>query len=81
MGFDSKLYKKFDGTMGIVYMILTTDKGVITFTATLSSFPYTPEKSAKFLDYLYDNSNGEYLGLAGPYDSFLYIINGRQKDI
>ena len=22
------------------------------------------------IDYLYDNSNGEYLGLAGPYDSF-----------
>ena len=43
--------------------------GVISPTAALSSFPYTPEESMKFLKYLYfeaDSLIGEY----GPYDAF-----------
>jgi hypothetical protein len=45
------------------------DLGVISPTAALSSFPYTPEQSMKFLKYLYfeaDSLVGEY----GPYDAF-----------
>jgi len=45
------------------------DLGVISPTAALSSFPYTPERSMDFLKYLYleaDSLVGEY----GPYDAF-----------
>lgn len=45
------------------------DLGVISPTAALSSFPYTPEESMKFLKYLYNEADslvGEY----GPYDAF-----------
>ena len=45
------------------------DPGVISPTAALSSFPYTPEESMRFLKYLYfeaDSLVGEY----GPYDAF-----------
>ena len=45
------------------------DLGVISPTAALSSFPYTPDESMKFLKYLYfdaDTLIGEY----GPYDAF-----------
>ncbi len=45
------------------------DLGVISPTAALSSFPYTPEESMDFLKYLYleaDSLVGEY----GPYDAF-----------
>ena len=46
-----------------------SDLGVISPTAALSSFPYTPEESMKFLKYLYfeaDTLIGEY----GPYDAY-----------
>ncbi len=45
------------------------DLGVISPTAALSSFPYTPDESMRFLKYLYleaDSLIGEY----GPYDAF-----------
>ena len=45
------------------------DLGVISPTAALSSFPYTPDASMKFLKYLYEDADtlvGEY----GPYDAF-----------
>jgi hypothetical protein len=46
-----------------------SDLGVISPTAALSSFPYTPEESMKFLRYLYceaDSLIGDY----GPYDAY-----------
>jgi hypothetical protein len=46
-----------------------SDLGVISPTAALSSFPYTPEESMQFLKYLYleaDSLVGEY----GPYDAY-----------
>ena len=46
------------------------DKGVISPTAALSSMPYTPEKSLKFLRYIYQDTAQEYIGIAGPYDAF-----------
>lgn len=45
------------------------DVGVISPTAALSSFPYTPEQSMAFLRYLYTDGQ-EYLGDYGPYDAF-----------
>jgi hypothetical protein len=46
------------------------DPGVISPTAALSSFPYTPVESMKFLHYLYDEKKSTLVGVAGPYDAF-----------
>jgi hypothetical protein len=46
------------------------DRGVITPTAALSSFPYTPEESMKVLRYLYDSLGEKVWGKYGPYDGF-----------
>lgn len=45
------------------------DLGVISPTAALSSFPYTPEQSMAFLRFLYEKSP-ELVGIYGPYDAF-----------
>lgn len=51
------------------------DLGVISPTAALSSFPYTPDESMRFLKFLYaperDSLRGEY----GPYDAFSFSEN------
>ena len=45
------------------------DLGVITPTAALASFPYTPKESMKMLHYLY-NEQDSLIGKYGPYDAF-----------
>jgi hypothetical protein len=45
------------------------DLGVISPTAALSSMPYTPEESMKFLRYLYSKQDS-LIGKYGPYDAF-----------
>lgn len=45
------------------------DLGVISPTAALSSFPYTPKESMQFLKGLYVN-HPEWIGKYGPYDAF-----------
>lgn len=45
------------------------DLGVISPTAALSSFPYTPEASMKMLRYMYKNEDS-LIGKYGPYDAF-----------
>ncbi|GAA5221533.1 glucoamylase family protein [Membranihabitans marinus] len=45
------------------------DLGVITPTAALSSFPYTPEESMRFLNYMYTKQDS-LIGKYGPYDAF-----------
>lgn len=47
-----------------------SDLGVISPTAALSSFPYTPKESMQFLKYLYDQDQAKYIGKYGPYDAF-----------
>ena len=51
------------------------DFGVITPTAALSSFPYTPEYSMDFLRFLYQPSNDSLIGKYGPYDGFSFEHN------
>ncbi len=46
------------------------DKGVISPTAALSSFPYTPEYSMEALRYFYDTLGNKLLGEYGFYDAF-----------
>jgi len=50
------------------------DKGVITPTAALSSFPYTPEKSMRFLKHLYTQADS-LIGKYGPYDAYSHERN------
>jgi hypothetical protein len=45
------------------------DLGVISPTAALSSFPYTPKESMKFLKFLYNDADS-LVGKYGPYDAF-----------
>ena len=46
------------------------DLGVITPTAALSSFPYTPAESMQFLKFLYSPERDSLIGAYGPYDGF-----------
>ncbi len=48
------------------------DLGVISPTAALSSFPYTPEQSMNFLKYLYLEADS-LVGKYGPYDAYSQI--------
>ena len=58
-----------DGSTGYTAHSPQNDTGVITPTAALSSFPYTPQKSMKMLRYLYEQRAEDYIGVAGPYDA------------
>lgn len=57
-----------DGSVGYTAHMPSNDRGVITPTAALSSFPYTPEESMNVLRYLYEEKK-EFIGSAGPYDA------------
>lgn len=48
------------------------DLGVISPTAALSSFPYTPKESMQFLKFLYAPSRDSLVGAYGPYDAFSF---------
>lgn len=48
------------------------DLGVISPTAALSSFPYTPEESMRFLKFLYEPGRDSLIGKYGPYDAFSF---------
>ncbi len=69
-GLTASYSRNTDGSTGYAAHQPNNDKGVITPTAALSSIPYTPEKSLKFLRYLYEEMPDEYIGIAGPYDAF-----------
>ncbi|MBL7845049.1 MAG: beta-glucosidase [Cyclobacteriaceae bacterium] len=53
----------------------THDLGVISPTAALSSFPYTPEESMKFLKFIYSPERDSLIGKYGPYDAFSFSSN------
>lgn len=53
----------------------TNDLGVISPTAALSSFPYTPVESKKALEYFYYNLNDKMWGDFGFYDAFSIHYN------
>lgn len=50
------------------------DLGVISPTAALSSFPYTPKESMQFLKYLYHDADS-LVGRYGPYDAYSQTAN------
>lgn len=53
----------------------TNDLGVITPTAALSSFPYTPEYSMQAMRYFYDKLGDRLWGEYGFYDAFNETVN------
>ncbi|RMB59578.1 beta-glucosidase [Dokdonia sinensis] len=53
----------------------TNDLGVITPTAALSSFPFTPEESTRALEHFYYDKNDELWGPYGFYDAFSEEFN------
>jgi len=55
------------------------DLGVISPTAALSSFPYTPKESMAFLRFLYDDSRDSLIGKFGPYDAFSFEYNWKEE--
>lgn len=69
-GLTASYSRNGNGTTGYSAHQPNNDLGVISPTAALSSFPYTPAESMKFLHYLYDEKRSSYVGIAGPYDAF-----------
>lgn len=69
-GLTASYTRNSNGSVGYTAHQPNNDTGVITPTAALSSFPYTPAESMKFLRYLYDENKTKYVGIAGPYDAF-----------
>ncbi|NHN24159.1 beta-glucosidase [Flavobacterium jejuense] len=69
-GLTASYTRNSDGTTGYTAHQPNNDKGVITPTAALSSFPYKPDAAMRFLRYLYEEKKNNYVGVAGPYDAF-----------
>jgi hypothetical protein len=69
-GLTASYTRNSDGSTGYTAHQPNNDKGVISPTAALSSFPYTPVESLKFLRYLYEEHKDKYVGIIGPYDAF-----------
>lgn len=66
-GLTASYTRNQDGSVGYTAHMPTNDNGVITPTAALSSFPYTPKESMAVLKFLY--SQEKFIGSAGPYDA------------
>ncbi|MFM2231235.1 MAG: hypothetical protein RL607_2493 [Bacteroidota bacterium] len=69
-GLTASYTRNADGTTGYTAHQPNNDTGVISPTAALSSMPYTPDETMKFLRYLYNEKKASYVGVAGPYDAF-----------
>ena len=69
-GLTASYTRNSNGSTGYTAHQPNNDNGVITPTAALSSFPYTPTESMKALHYLYENKTINLIGVAGPYDAF-----------
>lgn len=66
-GLTASYTRNQDGTVGYRAHNPKEDNGVVTPTAALSNFPYTPKESMQFLRYIY--SIPAFIGSAGPYDA------------
>ena len=64
-----------DGSTGYSAHAPNNDLGVISPTAALSSFPYTPTESMNELKFLYNENYSKYIGVAGPYDAYSVQYN------
>lgn len=71
-GLTASYTRNSNGTTGYTAHQPNNDRGVITPTAALSSFPYAPENCMKVLRFLYEDPEwkSRLIGVAGPYDAF-----------
>lgn len=69
-GLTASYTRNSDGSTGYTAHQPNNDRGVITPTAALSSFPYAPAEAMKALHYLYETRSQILTGVAGPYDAF-----------
>jgi hypothetical protein len=71
-GLTASYSRNTNGSVGYTDHKPGNDRGVISPTAALSSFPYTPVESMKALRYFYENPEWKdrLIGVAGPYDAF-----------
>jgi hypothetical protein len=69
-GLTASYTRNTNGSVGYTAHQPNNDRGVITPTAAISSLPYTPVESMKFLHYLYEEKADKFIGFAGPYDAF-----------
>ncbi|WP_309613227.1 glucoamylase family protein [Flavobacterium sp.] len=71
-GLTASYSRNSDGSTGYTDHRPGNDRGVISPTAALSDFPYTPTESMKALRFFYENSEWKdrLIGVAGPYDAF-----------
>lgn len=67
-GLTASYTRNSDGSTGYTAHSPDNDTGIISPTAALSSFPYTPKESMDFLRYIYTEKL-EFIGVAGPYDA------------
>ena len=67
-GLTASYTRNSDGSTGYTAHSPNNDTGIISTTAALSSFPYTPKESMDFLRYIY-TEKPEFIGVAGPYDA------------
>jgi hypothetical protein len=68
-GLTASYSRNADGSLGYNAHSPQNDVGVISPTAALSNFPYTPTESMKFLKYLYQEKRDAFVGVCGPYDA------------
>lgn len=69
-GLTASYTRNNDGSVGYSAHQPNNDRGVISPTAALSSFPYAPENAMKALRYFYEEKHDQVIGVAGPYDAF-----------
>lgn len=74
-GLTASYSRNGNGTTGYAAHQPNTDRGIISPTAALSSFPYTPVESMKMLRFLYEEKKDMVIGSAGPYDAFSIHYN------
>ena len=74
-GLTASYSRNADGSTGYSAHSPTNDLGVISPTAALSSFPYTPVESMNELKFLYNENYAKYVGVAGPYDAYSVQYN------
>jgi len=71
-GLTASYTRNNNGSTGYAAHSPVNDRGVISPTAALSNFPYTPVESMKAARYFYESAEwkDKLIGVAGPYDAF-----------
>lgn len=74
-GLTASYSRNSDGSLGYSAHQPNNDLGIISPTAALSSFPYTPAESMNVLRFIYNENKTKYVGVAGPYDAYSVQYN------